>query len=516
MTWGWGISPNKTENIPLGDYNSDHYITLVYHAMVSLGWHVGYFDHDGLIAYTPISWASYSEEVSVRLRNNTIIIKSECVGYQGWFTDYGKNRKNLDRLFDEITFIEAHVNDKLEATTQELIDCIPEKQFLNLDDPPLAGKELLRGFFGPFKFNSKYSITPVLLIVNIILFIGTSVTFYLLKHAIDYGQLQLHLATGETWAFKLYMLLGFNNREHVLNGQFWRLLTSVFLHFSLVHIFFNMVVLVYIGSLLEFKLGKWNFLVLYLCTGIIASVASISFHYTEVTGGASGAIFGLFGILLALLSTDFYERSARTAFLISTGIVVAYNIIPVGETVDHAAHFAGLISGYLFGWLAYLGFNHKNTFIKKWGIAVIGCTIVILLVAGCELFMPHYQVEEFARLTDHVSQLNDELNHDFYNQDAYGQPAPVQDRTARLDMIEQTGLPKLTELKKLGNQIAVLKLPSKKKKAANAQVKLIGLLCKMYNSVYLEFKEQDSRKYRPQIDSLTDEINNVRWHWQDE
>jgi len=60
-----GITPNRIVTIPLEDYNSDHYLTLLYQSMVNLGWHIGYFDHDGIIAYTNISWESYSEEVSV-------------------------------------------------------------------------------------------------------------------------------------------------------------------------------------------------------------------------------------------------------------------------------------------------------------------------------------------------------------------------------------------------------------------------------------------------------------------
>jgi rhomboid protease GluP len=490
----WGISPKKTELVPLGDYNSDHYITLIYHAMASLGWHVGYFDHDGIIAYTPISWASYSEEVSVRL--------------QALFTDYGKNKKNLDRLFDEISFIEGHVGDKLEETTQELINYIPEKQFLNLEDPPMAGKELLKGFFAPFIFNSKYIITPVLVILNSLIYILTVVASPVLQYLFASGR--LHLRAGETADFKTYMLLGFDNRNYVLNGQFWQLLTGMFLHFSLAHVFFNMVVLAYIGSLLEFKLGKWNFLVMYLATGIFSSVASIAFHYTAVTAGASGAIFGLFGILLALLSTDFYERSARTALLISTGIVVAYNIIPVGEEIDHAAHFGGLISGYIFGWIAYLGIKNTNSFIKQWGIAISGAAAVLIFVVGCEMFMPRYQVKEFEDLAYQSQQLNNELNHDFYDQDEYGNPSPVLSRTDRLDTIEQRGLPKLNDLKKLATQLTALKLPSEKEKKAKHQARLISLLCQMYGYIYLEFKDQNLYKYRPNIDSLTAVINKVR------
>ncbi|NNU34312.1 hypothetical protein HK413_09420, partial [Mucilaginibacter sp. S1162] len=82
-------------------------------------WRIGYFGRDGIIGYTPISWESYAEEVAVRIVNNTAVIKSECVGYQGFFTDYGKNEKNLELLLNgEIEYVEYHLKDTLQETTQ--------------------------------------------------------------------------------------------------------------------------------------------------------------------------------------------------------------------------------------------------------------------------------------------------------------------------------------------------------------------------------------------------------------
>jgi rhomboid protease GluP len=52
MAWAWGISPYRKITIPLGDYNSDHYLTLLYQAMLNRNWDISYFDHDGIIAYT--------------------------------------------------------------------------------------------------------------------------------------------------------------------------------------------------------------------------------------------------------------------------------------------------------------------------------------------------------------------------------------------------------------------------------------------------------------------------------
>src|SRR3954469_1622431 len=113
----WGISPRKTVTIPLGDYSADHYLTLLYHAFNNLGWRIGYFNRDGIIGYTQLSWESYAEEVSVRIVNNHAIVKSECVGYQFFFNDYGKNAKNLELLLNgEIAYVEYHLKDTLQES----------------------------------------------------------------------------------------------------------------------------------------------------------------------------------------------------------------------------------------------------------------------------------------------------------------------------------------------------------------------------------------------------------------
>lgn len=504
----WGISPKKIEIVPLGDYNSDHYLTLMYHAMVSLGWHVGYFDHDGVIAYTDISWPSYSEEISARIKDNNVIVKSECVGFQGFFTDYGKNKKNLQLLFDEIIYVEqVYFKDNLEETTQELIDSIPEKQFLSLDDPPMAGKEQLRGFFSPFIPRGKYAVTPVLVILNTLVFLATSIGFFVLAERLSNPG--PHALPDEAIQQKLYLLFGYNHRDEVLNGQVWRLVTSIFLHFSLLHLVCNMIVLVYIGSLLECKLGKWNYLLMFLFTGIISGMSSVAFHDVQISAGASGAIFGLFGIMLALLSTDFYERSARKALLISTAIFVSLNIIPVGEGIDHAAHFGGIISGYVFGWIAYLGLSHKSLFIKKWGITLIGSVIVMISVTCCVLFLPRYQFSEFQALGQKMDAITADLDHYFYQKGANGYYMSLSG-IDRLDSIQQKALPELEELKKLAPRFNKLYLPVKQQKAAKMDARVIDLAYQAENYLYLEIKEQNTEKYRWKVDSLTMIINDVR------
>ncbi|MES2487202.1 MAG: rhomboid family intramembrane serine protease [Bacteroidota bacterium] len=501
----WGISPRKTVLIYLGDYSTDHYLTLLYHAFNNLGWRISYFDRDGIIGYTPISWASYAEEVSVRIINNQAIVKSECVGYQFLFNDYGKNSKNLELLLNgEIEYVEYHLKDTLQQTTQQLIDSIPDNQFVSLADPPMGYKEKLRGFLSAFTPKPGYFITPILVLSNIIIFIFTIVFFIamMLVYAI---KAQAHHGTEHVYEHleDIYLSLGFSNRRQVLNGQVWRLISNTFLHFSFTHLAGNMVVLIYIGSLLEGKLGRWTYLFLYLLTGICASITSVVWRDQGVAAGASGAIFGLFGILLALLSTKFYELSARRALLISTAIFVGYIILPKGNNqVDHAAHFGGLISGYIFGQIAYLGLTHN----KQKLTAIYAAAITIIYTTLCIWLAPVYQFTELKALSDKTKKLSDELKNDFYGN--YNTQ-----RDTMMKLFVYKALPRIDTLNKVGKQIQQLTLPKKQKQIADVKAKIIFEECKLYKLLYKEYRDRDQKKYRQEINNSTQIINDLRIKW---
>lgn len=495
----WGISPYQTATIPLGDYNADHYLTLLYHSFQSIGWHIGYFHHDGMIAYTNISWESYSEEVSVRVYPDKIVIKSECVGYQGLFTDYGKNRKNLDRLFDEITVTEIILQDKLEQTAQELMDTIPERQFLNLTDQPMKGKEQLRGFFSVFVPKRYYAVTPILVLVNIFIFIASIFALGILVALMERSGRPI---ADDHFFHNLFLAVGFSSRTQVLHGQVWRLFTNTFLHFSLTHLIGNMIVLIYIGSLIEEKLGKWNFLFLYLLTGIMASMASVMWHINTIAGGASGAIFGLFGILLALLSTNFYEASVRRALLISTAIFVGYNLIPLRGQVDNAAHLGGLVSGYVLGLIAYFGLANPTSPFRIWGIVPAGVAIATVFIIIGIHYTPEYHFDTYARTFKHSEDLGYNIRSVFYG-DSVG-------RVTRLDRMEHQALPQVRELLRVADTLQKIELPEKQRQKAALQAQVIKLECTFYNLLYREYKENDKEKYRPEMERNTSIMNDLR------
>ncbi|AYL98899.1 rhomboid family intramembrane serine protease [Mucilaginibacter celer] len=147
---------------------------------------------------------------------------------------------------------------------------------------------------------------------------------------------------------------GGNLRPATLNGQYWRFLTNIFLHGGLMHILFNMYGLLFVGIFLEPLLGTRRYTIIYLLTGILASIASIAWHPATVSVGASGAIFGMYGVFLALLTTNLFPPDFKKPFLINTAIFVGYNLLMgLAGGIDNAAHIGGLVSGLLCGYALY-------------------------------------------------------------------------------------------------------------------------------------------------------------------
>jgi membrane associated rhomboid family serine protease len=146
---------------------------------------------------------------------------------------------------------------------------------------------------------------------------------------------------------------GANFKPVTTDGQWWRLFTSIFLHGGLMHLLANMYALLFIGIFLEPQLGKTKYLLVYLFTGIVASLTSLWWHDATVSVGASGAIFGLYGVFLGLLLTKALPKAfANKAFLTSILLFVGYNLLMgLSAGIDNAAHIGGLLSGLIVGFI---------------------------------------------------------------------------------------------------------------------------------------------------------------------
>jgi rhomboid protease GluP len=141
----------------------------------------------------------------------------------------------------------------------------------------------------------------------------------------------------------------------VFDREFWRLFTSMFLHFGLIHLLANMYCLATAGPLVERLFGHLAFAGLYVLSGLGGAIASLCVHPTALSAGASGAIFGIFGALLGFLAIRHREvpsallRPMRGGALAFIGYNTVFGLGFPG--IDMAAHFGGLVVGFVCGLL---------------------------------------------------------------------------------------------------------------------------------------------------------------------
>lgn len=138
-----------------------------------------------------------------------------------------------------------------------------------------------------------------------------------------------------------------------MHGAWWEIVSSAFLHGSLIHITLNMLALYQVGNLIERIYGKWRFALLYALSLLGASFSVIAFNYGVPTLGASGAIFGLFGALVAVG----VRMGKRGGDLIRQVLpIVVINLIFTFSVpgISAAAHVGGLLTGFVAGLLLFM------------------------------------------------------------------------------------------------------------------------------------------------------------------
>jgi rhomboid protease GluP len=181
--------------------------------------------------------------------------------------------------------------------------------------------------------------------------IKPTVTYTLL--AITGGIFLLQILSSQLLGFDVPESLGLKENTLIAQGQFWRLITPMFLHGSILHVSFNMYALYIFGQGLERYYGHIRFLALYFISGFAGNV--LSMILTDAPSlGASTAIFGL----LAAQGVFLYQNrgmlgtGARRALNNLITIAVLNLVIGLSPEIDNWGHVGGLIGGFLFSWFA--------------------------------------------------------------------------------------------------------------------------------------------------------------------
>lgn len=227
------------------------------------------------------------------------------------------------------------------------------------------------------------------------------------------------------------------------SGQWWRLLTAMFLHAGFIHLGFNLYFAWIVGRACEQIFGTAAYAVVYFGSGLIASLVSATWQPAVVSIGASGALFGVFGAFLAFtlrrrsVLPEEFVRSVRRNALILIGLNLAIGLAVPG--IDVVAHVAGLVAGFGLGYMiAAMAEKPVRTareakLVRVRAIAAASLAAAAVLIGGV-LLVPRW--DNPLPVFEEYGSRHDELMQRYH---AAEQPSE------RIDMIEGEILPLLRE-----------------------------------------------------------------------
>ena len=298
---------------------------------------------------------------------------------------------------------------------------------------------------------------------------------------------------------------GGNDSSLTLDGGWWRLITSLFVHIGILHLVMNLYSLYYIGSCLEPLLGKTRFLLAYLSTGIFAGMASLFSHkysYT-VAAGASGAIFGMFGVFVAVLSTKLIPEKIRNSFLKNTLIFIFYNLIyGMDPKIDNAAHIGGLLSGLIFGYCLYpsLSFYYQSGRVK---LLTSSFLLLITLLSTTEFLRSERKSSsfQFDKMTTEFVNYNNNINSLIAN---VNQNSELE----TLIYVNNYLRPEYEKIKILADKANALQLKGEKAKRRDYMVKYSHLVSERFELITRGIRE-NTAKYDAQIDEVDEKLDQL-------
>lgn len=488
--------PEQKQSFSYQGHDAHTLTNLAYGTLLQLGWTPKYAGENILIAYTARNWKKYDDEITIETADNNVSVTSKMVHGEA-FDMMGKNKKHISEFiaaFEKLKSSQAGINTDWSeainqlmqqtavAATEEVKQAEEINKVMNL-----SGSNL----YGTYAIIAINAIVFVLMIIN------------------GAGIMDVNAMVHIKW--------GSNFTTLTLSGDWWRLITNVFIHFGVIHIVMNTYAFYTVGVYLEPMLGKTRYIAAYLCTGVLASIASLWWHKDGVnSAGASGAIFGLYGVFLALLFTNLIPKQMRTALLQSIGIFVVYNLIyGMKSGVDNAAHIGGLVSGLIIGFVYYLGLRNEETGNKK-QMVVLG--IAAITIAAAFYYLDTNKVSKDARvpILNEISTLSGKDGEKFLKK--YNEFIEMQDRAMKpfhdslqtdaelSKKLNEISLPEWNKAEALVIEVQNYQVSEKTKKKIEAMKEYVRLRKEQIIMVE-KIANEGMEKYQEQYDELGKKLN---------
>ncbi len=439
-----------SEQYYLEDLTEHQFLVIASEAIRRHEWQFIYFNSNGICAHTNNGIFNRNSIIKIRLEADEILF--ECLTNGKANEANEKNYiailiKSINEL--KISLNKNELNDRVNNINKYFSDDLKDLKSLTT----YSFSDRLKNFGKLFIISKDYKVTPIIIYLNTAIFI-------------------VMIFSGAKFWFPsdglVHLNWGANYRPYTLDSEYWRLLTCGFVHFGFVHLFFNMTALASIGRMLEPILGKHLFLLSYILACIGSSLLSLVMNDWAVSAGASGAIFGLFGVYFALLTTNLLAKYIRKKMLPVIAKFIVYNLsFGLLPFIDNAGHIGGLLTGIVIGYFLYLGL--KNVQNKK--LVHIGSTVSVLFIIGlCMFTIPKLDNPYLAYTStlEKVRQLESEALkvHDLLKKS---------NSNETITFLKEVSIPKYKECKKLITEVNSLRLPENAYKRNSKMLEYIDL-----------------------------------------
>ncbi|MBD1397457.1 rhomboid family intramembrane serine protease [Pontibacter sp. JH31] len=228
----------------------------------------------------------------------------------------------------------------------------------------------MKNFWTLFVPRPHYFVTPILINLNILVFVVLALS-------------GMHVLSPDGQDL---IAVGANFGPYTLTGEWWRLLNSMFLHIGIIHLLVNMYALANIGGVLEPLVGRKQFIVAYILCGLAGSLVSLWWDQLRISAGASGAIFGMFGMFMTmiLLEREMSWQEKKGMVLNMLGVIAFNLLFGLQGGIDNAAHIGGLVLGIIFGGVLLM--RSGRYIAQSYNMLGTALTTVIILVAFTGLY----------------------------------------------------------------------------------------------------------------------------------
>jgi len=472
----------------------DEYLLVAVKTIQHLGWELRFISDHGLIASVPRKGSKniMDEGVTIWFAGEQVNIESRNYGFE---ISNKKNRYNVEQYLSLFEEMQYRINrDEQEALHQWLDEnkSTGDEDVLDPDSVEYRNPGKQRPWYLP----QQESVMTIFLM-------GVCIIVFILMVASGVNFMKPSVESLINWGADVRSLT-------VSAGQWWRMISCMFLHVGVFHLFMNMLALYMIGIILEPKIGKWRLLGAFLASGIGGSIASLLWNPAVVSAGASGAIFGLFGLLLALLTTNLIQKNIRKAILPNLLFVIGVNLlIGFAPGIDYAAHIGGLLTGIVLGYIYFLFFKNRfGVWFSLLAAALLGAGIAAgglkyLNDDAAKFDMIFMKAVEYEQEANNITRIAEDNTSETFDMGGH-----LQDKILPAWKRFQDELAKLDQLK----------LPPTLQKKRTLLKEYASLRVRLYNNLNLEMKdsidpvkaEAERQDILKKIESTVKEISNSK------